>query len=141
MARFEDVLPNDLIRELKKIEKNSEKMMSEMVDEAGDIVLSNVKSNMSRVFKTTRSLEKGLKKTKVYKTPSDDGINVNVGFHGYDGIPTKSNPKGTAVALIAQAREYGTSSGEQKKPFFRKSFKKDEIESVMKKVQKRYIDE
>ncbi len=45
----------------------------------------------------------------------------------YDGVP---------VALIAIAREYGTSSGEAKKPFFRKSFRKDEIEQAMLKAQK-----
>ena len=45
----------------------------------------------------------------------------------YNGVP---------VALIAIAREYGTSSGEKKKPFFRKSFKKSEIEQAMLKAQK-----
>ena len=37
------------------------------------------------------------------------------------------------------AREYGTSSGESKKPFFRKSFKKAQIENAMKKVQEKYL--
>ena len=45
----------------------------------------------------------------------------------YDGVP---------VALIAIAREYGTSMGEQKKPFFRKAFKQKEIEEAMWKAQR-----
>jgi hypothetical protein len=86
-------------------------------------------------------LLKGLKITKVYETPSDDGINVHVGFYGYDedSKPTKRHPKGTPIPLIALAREYGTSSGEDKKPFFRQSFSKKEIEQAMLEVQNRYI--
>lgn len=45
----------------------------------------------------------------------------------YDGIP---------VPLIAIAREFGTSKGEQKKPFFRKSFNKSQITAAMLKAQK-----
>jgi hypothetical protein len=41
---------------------------------------------------------------------------------------------------MAMAREYGTSSGERKKPFLRKSFKKTEIEQAMKQVQEKYIE-
>lgn len=48
----------------------------------------------------------------------------------YNGVP---------VPLIVIAREFGTSSGEAKKPFFRKSFKKTEIETEMKKVQDKYL--
>lgn len=44
----------------------------------------------------------------------------------YDGIP---------VPLIALAREYGTSSGEKKRPFLRKSFKGQDIEDAMLKAQ------
>lgn len=46
----------------------------------------------------------------------------NEATYQYDGVP---------VALIAIAREFGTSRGEKKKPFFRKSFKKDQIETAM----------
>ena len=44
--------------------------------------------------------------------------------------------EGVPVPLIVIAREYGTSSGEAKKPFIRKSFKKSQIEAVMRRVQK-----
>lgn len=140
MARFQIELPNDLIKEIESIDKNSEKMFGEMTKAGAEVVYKLVKSNMASVFKSTKSLEKGLRITKVYKTPSDDGINTHIGFYGYDPEKkSKRHPKGTPIPLIAMAREYGTSRGEAKKPFFRKSFNKKQIESVMLKVQNKYI--
>ena len=132
MARFQQELPNDLIKVFEELDENCETIFGEMCKAGARVVFNNVLANMKKVFKSTRSLEKGLKITKVYKTPSDDGINVKVGFYGY-------NDDGTPIPLIAQAREYGTSKGEQKRPFFRKSFKKAEIEQVMQQVQDKYI--
>ena len=132
MAKFSKELPNDLIKVFEDLETNCEDMLGEMCKAGAETVHSKVKSNMGKVFKSTRSLEKGLKITKVYKTPSDDGINVHIGFYGY-------NDEGIPIPLIANAREYGTSSGEEKKPFFRKSFNKKSIEQAMQKVQNKYI--
>ena len=140
MAKFQNELPNDLIKEFEKLNVDSEKMFGEMTNAGAQVVYKLVKSNMSKIFDTTKSLDKGLKITKVYKTPSDDGINVHIGFYGYDtDKKTKKYPNGIPIPLIAMAREYGTSSGEAKKPFFRKSFKKKEIEQAMLKVQNKYI--
>lgn len=132
MAKFKSELPYDLIKVFEDLETNCEDMFGEMCKAGAEVVYNNVKANMSKAFKSTESLEKGLKITRVYKTPSDDGINVHVGFYGYtdEGVP---------IPLIAQAREYGTSSGEAKKPFFRKSFKKKDIEQAMQTVQDKYI--
>ena len=132
MAKFHSELPNDLMKVFEDLETNCDDMFGEMCKAGAEVVHTKVKANMGKVFKSTKSLEKGLKITRVYKTPSDDGINVHVGFYGYteDGVP---------IPLIAQAREYGTSKGEAKKPFFRKSFKKKEIEQAMQKVQDKYI--
>ena len=132
MAKFQSELPNDIIKELESINKNSDKVFGEMVEAGADVVYKLIKSNMAKAFKTTKSLDKGLKITKIYKTPSDDGINVHIGFYGY-------NDEGVPIPLIAMAREYGTSRGEAKKPFLRKSFKKKEIEQAMLKVQEKYI--
>ena len=135
MAGFNLELPSDLIDNLKAIEENSEEMFGRMTRAGAEVVYNDIQSNMKKSFKSTESLDKGLKITKVYKTKSDDGINTKVGFYGY-------NDKGVPIPLIAMAREFGTSSGEKKKPFFRKAFKKvNEIESAMLKVQKEYIDE
>ena len=132
MAKFSKELPNDLIKVFEDLETNCGDMFGEMCKAGAEVVYNKVRANMGKVFKSTRSLEKGLKVTKVYKTPSDDGINVHVGFYGYteDGVP---------IPLIAQAREYGTSKGEEKKPFFRKSFSKKDIEQAMQQVQDKYI--
>lgn len=132
MAKFKSELPYDLIKVFEDLETNCDDMFGEMCQAGAEVVYNNVKSNMKKAFKSTKSLEKGLKITKVYKTPSDDGINVHIGFYGY-------NEEGVPIPLIAQAREYGTSRGEQKKPFFRKAFKKRDIEQAMQEVQDKYI--
>lgn len=132
MAKFQSELPNELMKVFEDLETNCDEMFGEMCKAGAEVVYNNVLSNMGKAFKSTRSLMKGLKVTKVYKTPSDDGINVHVGFYGYteDGVP---------IPLIALAREYGTSKGEEKKPFFRKSFKKKQIEQEMQRIQDKYI--
>ena len=132
MAKFHQELPNDLIKVFEDLETNCDDMIGEMCKAGAEVVYGKVKDNMGKSFKSTKSLDKGLKITKIYKTPSDDGINVHVGFYGYteEGVP---------IPLIAQAREYGTSKGEEKKPFFRKSFNKKAIEQAMQKVQDKYI--
>ena len=140
MAKFKAELPNDLLKVFEDLETNSSIMMGEMVKAGVAVVYDKVVSGLGKAFKSTETLLKGLKVTKVYETPSDDGINVHIGFYGYDAeSASKAYPKGKPIPLIAMAREYGTSSGEKKKPFFRKSFAKKDIEQAMKEVQDRYI--
>ena len=111
-------------------------MLGEMVDTGAEIAMNNIKSNMGKSFDSTERLEECLVKTKVYKTKSDDGINSKVAFYGY--FINKQGKK-VPAPLVAMAREYGTSKGEDKKPFIRKSFKKAEITSAMLRVQEKYI--
>lgn len=134
MAKFNAELPNDLIKEFEKL--GDGKYIDEMVEAGADVVYKNVKGNMSRSFKSTRSIAKGLRKTRLYDTPSDDGRNIHIGFYGYT---TNEAGQRVPIPLIAMAREYGTSHGERKKPFFRKAFKKSEIEAAMKKVEDKYL--
>ena len=151
MARFQMELPTELINQFKALEKDSVKMIEEMTKEGANIVYNNVLNNMQASFKDADKLRPYLKITRTYKTPSDDGINTKVGFYGYykDKVFTVRNKKngniysyvGTPVPLIVRAREFGSSSGEAKKPFFRKSFNKAQIENAMLQVQKRYINE
>lgn len=139
MARFKNEVPADLIKQFEDLEDNLEDIFGKMTKAGAEVVFKNVTNNMKKSFKTTRSLEKGLKITRVYKTPSDDGINTHVGFYGYDtDNVSKRYPKGVPIPLKALAREYGTPT-EDKKPFFRKSFKKSEIEQAMQAVQDKYI--
>ena len=143
MAKFKAELPNDLIKVFDELETNSSIMMGEMCKAGAKVVYDKVVSNMKKAFDPSRvdSLLKGLKVTKVYETQSDDGINVHIGFYGYDGVPTKQYPQGTPIPLKAMAREYGTHGGEweQKKPFLRPSFNKKDIEQAMMEVQNQYI--
>ena len=140
MAKFNAELPNDMIKAFEELETNVPEMMGEMCKAGAEVVYKKVVSGLSKAFARTETLLKGLKITKVYKTPTDDGINVHIGFYGYDKDKvTKAHPKGVPIPLIAMAREYGTSSGEKKKPFFRKSFSKKDIEQAMMDVQNRYI--
>ncbi len=151
MAKFTCELPTELIKELTKLERNTPKMMEEMTKAGAEVVMKNVKTNMQTSFKDSSQLEKYLKVTKTYRT-KDDSVNTKVGFYGYykKGKKTFSvtskkgqtySYDGVPVPLIVRAREFGSSSGEAKKPFFRKSFNKAQIESEMLKVQKKYIKE
>lgn len=149
MARIKMELPTELINQFKALADNSEKMIEEMTEAGANVVYNNVIENMQGSFKDANKLRPYLKITRTYKTPSDDGINTKVGFYGYykDKTFTVSNKKngdiysyvGVPVPLIVRAREFGSSSGEAKKPFFRKSFNKSQIESAMLQVQKKYI--
>lgn len=138
MAKFSNELPNDLIEQFKKLyDSDAEKMLGEMVDAGAEVVKKNIRANMKKAFKDPSRLEKCLVKTKVYKTPSDDGVNEKIAFYGYF---ENENGKTVPAPLVAMAREYGTSKGEKKKPFLRPSFKKAEIENAMLKVQEKYIN-
>jgi len=140
MASFKIEVPNELLKAFEELEKNSTDIFGEMTKAGAEVVYQNVKRSMKSSFKTTRSLEKGLKISKVQVTSDGDSIQTWVGFMGYDpSKKTKKYPNGVPIPLIAQAREYGTSSGEQKKPFFRKSFNKSQIEQEMLKVQDKYL--
>lgn len=152
MAKFSIELPNDIIKEFEKLNKTSHKMLEEMTQAGAEVVYKNVKENMKSSFKNSSKLAHYLKITKSYTTPSDDGVNTKVAFYGYYkedektfSLTSKSGKSysynGIPVPLIVRAREYGSSSGEAKKPFFRKSFKKAQIEKEMLKVQEKYIKE
>lgn len=151
MAKFKCELPTQLINELTKLEKNTPKMMEEMTKAGAEVVKRNVVSNMKASFKDSSKLEPYLKITRTYRT-KDGSVNTKVGFYGYykKGSKTFSvtskkgetySYDGVPVPLIVRAREFGSSSGEAKRPFFRKSFNKSQIESEMLRVQKKYIKE
>lgn len=134
MARFDEELPNDLIKMFQDLDDDTEKILGEMTKAGAEKVYKNIINNVPSSFKNS-NIMKCLKITRVYKTPSDDGINTKVGFYGYF-----KNKRGveTPAPLVANVFEYGTSK-QKKKPFLRKSFKKSEIEAEMKKVQEKYL--
>ncbi len=134
MAKFKSEIPKELLDQLKTLEQG--KMVEEMVDAGATVVYENIKRNMTSAFEDTEELKKTLRRTKVYKTRADDGVNEKVAFYGY--FINKQGKK-VPAPLVVQAREYGTSRGEAKKPFIRRSFNKAQIERAMLDVQKEYI--
>jgi hypothetical protein len=136
MARFSGDIEQGILGVMQKMEGGSEKIMAQMVEAGADVALRNIRGNMRSSFKTTRSLEAGLGKTRVYKTRSDDGINVKVGFRGYSPYNrTRTFSSGVPIPLIAIAREKGTRRGIKAKPFFKKSFNKAQIEAAMRAIE------
>lgn len=134
MARFDVELPNDLIKQFEALDVDTEKMLGSMTQAGAEVVYRNVMSNMPKSFRGS-NIMKCLRKTKIYKTPSDDGINTKVGFYLYF-----RNKRGveTAAPLVANIFEHGTSTV-KKQPFMRKSFKKSEIEKAMLAEQEKFL--
>lgn len=140
MAGFKSELPIEIIENFEKIYSSTEEMLGKMTRAGAETAYKNVVVNMRRSFKDSSELEKCLKLTRIYRTPSDDGVNTKVGIYGY--FVNKQGKK-VPAPLIANAREHGASNNrkypEPRKPFFRKSFKKNEIEQAMLKVQDEYL--
>lgn len=138
MARFEGGLPKDLIKIFEDLDINTETMIGEMVKAGAEVARSNVKAKMPQALRAGLT-DKNIILTKVYKTPSDDGINCQAMISGYF---TNKDGKTTPAPLVANMFEYGSRSRKYpKKPFFRSSFNKSQIEKAMLKVQEKYIKE
>lgn len=136
MARFKAELPNDIIKEFEKVEKNTDKMLKEMTEAGAKVVLENIKASIPASWYAS-NIMKCLKVTKTYKTPSDDGVNTKVAFYGYF---INRNKEKIPAPLVANVTEYGRSNSPYpKKPFMRRSFKKAQIEKAMQAVQDKYI--
>lgn len=138
MARFEGGLPDDLIKLFTELEINTEQMLGEMVTAGAEVARANIWAKMPRAFADALTFDNVIL-TKVYKTPSDDGINCQAMISGYF---TNKDGETTPAPLVANMFEYGSSKKEYpKKPFFRSSFNKSQIETVMLRVQDKYIKE
>ena len=136
MADFKAELPNDIIKQLEQLEGNTDKMLGEMTEAGARVVMNNIKANLPSSFYGS-DIIRCLKITKTYKTLSDDGINTKVAFYGYF---TDADGRKKPAPLVANVYEYGRSNAPfPKKPFVRKSFKKDQIEKAMQAVQDKYI--
>lgn len=133
MAKFDMQLPTDIIKDIEYINNNSDNIFGQMTKAGAKVVYENVKVNKPKSFADS-DIMNCLKITKIYKTPSDHGINTKVGFYG-DFTDINGNKKPSYI--VANVFEYGK-SGFTKQPFFRKSFKKAQIEKAMLEAQKQY---
>ncbi len=137
MAQFKTELPNDILRDIEKLDRDTHKMLEEMTEAGARVVLANIKSSVPSSWYSS-GIMKCLKITKPYKTPSDDGVNTKIAFYGYF---INRNKEKIAAPLVANVTEYGRSNSPYpKKPFLRRSFKKAQIEKAMQDVQKKYIE-
>lgn len=131
MAKFIGKMPTELIKEFEMLESRTEEMLGEMTKAGADVVYSNMSGAIPDVLRGK------LIKTRVYKTPSDDGINTKVMVSGYF---FNENNKLTPAPLVANLFEYGRSNSPYpKRPFLRRSFTAGTIKSAMLAVQKKYI--
>lgn len=146
MAKFDMELPTDIMKDFQKIYKNSDKIFGGMTKAGAEVVLNNVLQKCPETIRPYARL------TRVYKTPSDNGINTKVIFTGY--LPFNGNRqafvrrggngkmyatnKGIPADFLAIMYEYGRSTLPfPKKPFFRRSWNKGQIEKAMYDAQKK----
>lgn len=139
MAKAKFEIPKELMNQMKKLEKDTPEMMKSMVEAGAETVLERMRSNAPEGMKSSPQLMACLGTTRAYETPSDDAINMKVGFSGYF---TNENGEKTPAPLVANVFEYGRSNSPfPKQPFMRKSFNKSAITKAMEEAQKRYIPE
>lgn len=132
MAEFKLQLPEEVMRDIERIYSNADEIFGSMTTAGAKVVYKNTKMNAPASFKKSRIMGH-LQVTKVYKTPSDGGINTKVGFYGYF---TNHLGKRTPAPLVAKVFEYGKSNF-LKQPFFRKSFNREQIYKAMIEQQKK----
>lgn len=133
MAKFEMELPDDILKDVTFVEKRALTIFGGMTKAGAEYVRNEVISGMPAGMKKA-GLASGVKVTRTYRTPSDDGINNKVVMGGYF---VNKNGVNTPIPLVANLFEYGSSrSNYPKHPFFRKAFRKSEIEAIMKAKQK-----
>lgn len=133
MGKFEMQLPLEIMRDIQRIEKDSDHIFGEMTRAGAAVAMSNLKAKLPSAI-TSSNMMNTLKTTVTYKTPSDDGINTKIGFYGYF---INEEGKKTPAPLIANLYEYGRSNMPfPKHPFLRGAFKKGEIEQAMLAKQK-----
>lgn len=138
MAKFEGSVSAEMIKVFESLRVNTEEMISEMVKAGAETAQDNVRAKMPRALREGLiNSKEAVRLTKVYKTPSDDGINCQVMIDGYF---YNRYGKKTPAPLVANLFEYGRSTSPYpKQPFFRSSFNKAQITKAMQRVQDKYF--
>jgi hypothetical protein len=133
MAKFDMILPDEIMADFKRIYDNTEEIFGEMTKAGAEVVMRNVRANAPKGIKTSPMMN-CLKMTDTYKTPSDDGINTKVAFYGYF---INENGKRVPAPLVGNVFEYGRSNLPfPKQPFMRASFNAGQIRAAMLKAQR-----
>lgn len=148
MAKFEMLLPEQILKDFKELYNNSEEIFGAMTRAGAEVVEQAIQANIPA------SLKPYVKVTRTYKTPSDNGINTKVYISGYlpfsdpsrqsfsrrgrAGGKVYTTTKGVPAEFLANIYEYGRSNAPfPKKPFLRKAFaQKGKIEKAMLDAQR-----
>ena len=133
MAKFVADIDDSVLKDISYIDNQFDHIFGGMTKAGAEVVYKNVISSLPESLRSS-GFSSHVKLSKVYKTPSDDGINTKVMITGY--FINKDGRK-TPAPLVANMFEYGsTKKNYPKQPFFRKSFKKSQIMKAMEEAQK-----
>lgn len=134
MAKFTADIDENVLKDISYIDKQFDHIFGGMTKAGAEVVYKNVIANLPGSLSSS-GFAKNVKLSRVYKTPSDDGINTKVMITGY--FINKDGRK-TPAPLVANMFEYGsTKKNYPKQPFFRKSFKRSQIMKAMEEEQKK----
>ena len=134
MAKFTADIDENALKDISYIDKQFDNIFGGMTKAGAEVVYKNVIANLPGSLSSS-GFAKNVKLSRVYKTPSDDGINTKVMITGY--FINKDGRK-TPAPLVANMFEYGsTKKNYPKQPFFRKSFKRSQIQKAMEEEQKK----
>lgn len=134
MAKIVFDIDDSVLKDISYIDKQFDHIFGGMTQAGAEVVCKNVIANLPEALKSS-GFTKNVKLSRVYKTPSDDGINTKVMITGY--FKNKEGKK-TPAPLVANMFEYGSDKRKYPKhPFFRKSFKKSQIMKAMEETQKK----
>lgn len=133
MAKFVADIDESVLKDISYIDKQFDHIFGGMTKAGAEVVYKNVISALPESLRSS-GFSSHVKLSKVYRTPSDDGINTKVMITGY--FKNKEGKK-TPAPLVANMFEYGSDKRNYpKQPFFRKSFKKSQIMKAMEEAQK-----
>nr|DAH20551.1 MAG TPA: hypothetical protein [Bacteriophage sp.] len=133
MAKCTFDIDDSVLKDISYIDKQFDHIFGGMTKAGAEVVYKNVIANLPGSLKSS-GFSSHVKLSRIYKTPSDDGINTKVMITGY--FINKDGRK-TPAPLVANMFEYGSSKKKYpKQPFFRKSFKKSQIMKAMEEAQK-----
>lgn len=134
MAKIIADIDDSVLKDISYIDKQFDHIFGGMTKAGAEVVYKNVIANLPESLRSS-GFNSHVKLSKVYKTPSDDGINTKVMITGY--FINKDGRK-TPAPLVANMFEYrSTKKNYPKQPFFRKSFKKSQIMKAMEEEQKK----
>ena len=134
MAKLVIDIDDSVLKDISYIEQQFDHIFGGMTKAGAEVVYKNVISALPEPLRSS-GFSSHVKLSKVYKTPSDDGINTKVMITGY--FINKDGRK-TPAPLVANMFEYGSDKRNYpKQPFFRKSFKKSQIMKAMEEEQKK----